>query len=105
MTDDYLDDDGYPTEATLERIREWSALDCMGLLEFAKALLRSNCYSTVLAGTDHYGDPVLRVSTGGWSGNEQVIYAMQDNVTWWAMHWYSSRRGGHHEFLIREKKP
>jgi len=36
--------------------------------------------------------------TGGWSGNEEIIRAMQDNRVWWGMFWESSRRGGHYEF-------
>lgn len=38
-----------------------------------------------------------RVSTGGWSGNEDLLGAMEANYLWWHT-WVSSRRGGHFMF-------
>lgn len=38
------------------------------------------------------------ISTGGWSGNEEIIGALQENVIFWAIFWYSSTRGGKHIF-------
>ena len=40
----------------------------------------------------------LYISTGGWSGNEDLIGAMQNNAMLWIMTWVSSRRGGHYTF-------
>ena len=55
-------------------------------------------------------DAKLWLSTGGWSGNESLIAAMQKNVGFWHLCWYSSRVGGHYEFdlsrvKIATKKP
>jgi len=38
------------------------------------------------------------LSTGGWSGNEQLISALMDNRIFWARHWMSVRAGGHYVF-------
>ena len=38
--------------------------------------------------------------TGGWSGNEDIIRAMQDNYLFWGLCWVMSKRGGHYWFEI-----
>jgi len=43
-------------------------------------------------------DHVWTVSSGGWSGCEDVIGALGENTVFWLMCWRSSRRGGHFEF-------
>ena len=43
------------------------------------------------------------VSTGGWSGNEEILSAMQSNFMFWATSWVSVRRGGHYVFTIPKK--
>ena len=42
----------------------------------------------------------LHVATGGWSGNEVIIDALQRNVTFWERYWQQSERGGRHTFKI-----
>lgn len=37
----------------------------------------------------------LYLSTGGWSGNEDIVGAMRSSPLW-SMCWLSSHRGGHH---------
>jgi len=39
-----------------------------------------------------------RISTGGWSGNEDIIGAMRSNFVFWSLYWCQSRRGGHYIF-------
>lgn len=92
-----LDDDGYPTEEALKRIAEWPHTDWPGLLEFTQPLWKY---------PDRWwteGD-VLHLSTGGWSGNEDIIRAMQKNRIFWSMCWLSSRRGGWYEFDLSRVK-
>lgn len=87
-----MDEDGYPTEETLEKIKCWPHEDGRGLLEFVKS-----CWWH----RDHYvreEDGFWRLDTVGWSGNEEIVNAMQENITWWVTHWEMSRRGGHHTF-------
>ena len=47
----------------------------------------------------------IYISTAGWSGNESIIYAMQNNKSMlWNLTWVQSRRGGHHIFELKEYK-
>ena len=41
------------------------------------------------------------ISTGGWSGNEEIMQAMRENFICWSQTWYSHHRGGHYEFRVR----
>ena len=88
-----LDDDGYPTEETLAEIREWKAGDGWGLLEAVADIWFWPTYADI-----NRQSKKAELSTGGWSGNEDVISAMQDNISWWTLHWYSIVRGGHYTF-------
>lgn len=42
----------------------------------------------------------LYMSTGGWSGNEEIIRAMRENFIMWDKTWHSVRRGGHYVFIL-----
>lgn len=88
-----MDEDGYPEDDELDRLRKWPYQDCLGALEYAQSLWRYPEYFT----RDATG---WRVSTGGWSGNESVIGALMENTMFWMLCWVSSRRGGHFEFEL-----
>ena len=98
-----LDIDGYPDEESLEAIRNWDiqkqGVD--GLLE----LVRENTnWADRQIGLS--GKHVLRFEyhTGGWSGNEEVIDALQQNFMFWATSWVKHTAGGHYYFKIRKKQ-
>jgi len=40
----------------------------------------------------------LELHTGGWSGNEDTISALQRNFMFWSLYWGKSERGGHYYF-------
>ena len=99
-----LDEHGYPTEEALEKIKEWSEDDMLGLMAFVKELWYYPHYGhEEITTSDILDKPIIRysISTGGWSGNEDLIEAMQGNHIFWIFCWYSSRRGGHYVFEVK----
>lgn len=101
-----MDEDGYPTEESLDRVRLWPHTeDFTALMSYVKGLwLYDEPYWREEDGTDEDlpERPFRRylISTAGWSGNESVIAAMQENRVFWMFCWWSSRRGGHYEFRV-----
>jgi hypothetical protein len=66
-----------------------------GLLELVRANWQWENYF-------HQDGNKYALSTGGWSGNEDLIGALQENTLFWACCWESSCRGGHYEFEVAE---
>ena len=104
-----LDGDGYPTEAALDVIREWTfQMSDRELFDFIKSIWWMPDWSwkeceaiDERTGRKSY---CYYISTGGWSGNESIIQAMQENKwMFWHMHWVQSRRGGHYIFELRKE--
>ena len=86
----------YPTEDELQKIRDWPVGDNLGLLEFVRSI-----WWLPEWGWDS-ADGKYNISTGGWSGNEEIIGAMQANYIFWGTCWRVSRAGGHFEFQVPE---
>jgi len=91
-----FDKHGYPTEETLGVIERWDPLDGYGLMSFVE-----DAWSYDYGDVQRDGDRWILI-TGGWSGNEDIIGAIQNNVAWYGMRWEMSRRGGRHEFWLCE---
>lgn len=89
-----LDDLGYPTEDTLKEIENWSVADDVYNLPRLVAPLFEGY------GKFAYNDKecVWQVATGGWSGCEDIINALQRNHVFWGLCWMLSKRGGYYEF-------
>lgn len=104
----HLDEDGYPTEAALGKIANWDYNDSDGWFNFIKELwhLKSWGWTEIDEIDEVLNRPVKRyyISTAGWSGNESIIFAMQENNILWHLHWYSSRRGGHYIFNVDQNE-
>jgi hypothetical protein len=90
----------YPTDEDLARIEAWPVDDLRGLFDFIRERWSLGYWDE--AEVNPLKDPItsIAISTGGWSGNESLIGALQANQAAWAITWYSSRRGGHYEFRI-----
>ena len=94
--------DGYPMEAELSGIRKWkirTPQDAIDLVEYIETLWQyATCgYFVVFNKSDSIE---VKMSTAGWSGNEDIIGALRDNMMFWVLYWQKSERGGHYTFSI-----
>lgn len=90
---------GYPSETSLDIIRKWEIHDYAHLMDFVRDIWKYADWGWTE--TPHEkGGTLYTISTGGWSGNEDIIGALQDNQMFWIMCWQSARRGGHFEFQV-----
>ena len=83
------DEDGYPVEVELA--------PCRGSDDYDSLMQH-------VASIWHWPERVVQfnykweLSTGGWSGNEEIIGALKMNTMFWMFCWVQSRRGGHYIF-------
>lgn len=100
-----VDDDGYPDD---ERIRQVQIANdfpqaARWLVETFPNLVQTiPCGSVdIFDGVDDFGHSIKIVaySTGGWSGQEALIDAMEKGIIGMFYLW-SWRRGGHYEFRV-----
>lgn len=88
MTHPTFDRDGYPTDETLAYIKNWNDLEnVQGWMDFCLDAMHD-----VYARVDRRENMVY-IATGGWSGNEDVINAMSQNILW-RLCWRMSVIGG-----------
>lgn len=93
-----MDKDSYSEEHELKAIKEWPHSDPRGLLGYVKERWK---YPEYWKEEKEIGFDTYYISTAGWSGNEELIGAMVENVMFWTCYWQSSKRGGHYEFQVR----
>ena len=105
---DILTADGYPTQEALDYIAvTWGMnhgkldtpanLDFTELLEMLEEMWWGNGWGFKRTRKRLY------LSTGGWSGNEDIIEVLRG--TWfWQICWMQHRRGGHYVFEIKKVK-
>lgn len=86
----------YPTKEELYNVEKWDWRDPIGLIDYLKSLWQ---YETYIKVTETETEIELTLNTGGWSGHEDIILALQKNM-FWSCYWYLSQRGGHYEFKI-----
>ena len=107
MSQDFLDEDGYPTDAALEIIKLWHWDDASGWFEFVHNIWHMASWGWQERQAPHSRKKDQQVveyhiSTAGWSGNESIIRSMQENHMMWTLCWVQSRRGGHYIFQLPE---
>jgi hypothetical protein len=89
-----MNEDRYPEDSELLKIKNWKIDDFTRLFEYIKSLW---AYPDYFRKTGAYK---YSLSTGGWSGNEDIIGSMQENYVFWGTCWMESKRGGHYKFEI-----
>jgi hypothetical protein len=107
----------YPSDTALDLIEHWDLIEgddgshekLYKLLDFVRDLWEYPDRFTMgrLRPHDLFKDKKVRtlyLSTGGWSGNESIIGALERNYLFWAMFWYRSQTGGHYWFKIPPRK-
>lgn len=85
----------YPDSDDLRKIETWeikSYAECHSLMDFVFSIWSypDRCQKLTI---NQY-----KLSTGGWSGNEEIISSMRSNLIFWGMFWQSSNRAGGHIF-------
>lgn len=97
-----FDVDGYPTEESLKTLSTWDIHDILGCFKFARSGWKyGSDYFTI---EERNGRVRVKLSTGGWSGNEDIIGAMQQNTVLWIVAMQEFRRGGHYVFSFKTSK-
>ncbi len=93
--------DRYPEEEEIQKIIDWDYKDFLGLMEYVEDLWKYPQYWDTIPISGCY-KVRYKISTGGWSGNEDIISALESNRMFWAMCWENSKRGGHYEFIVKQ---
>ena len=92
----------YPSQDMLDRIANLSILSnppvgMSSMDEFMKMI--KYAWNHDMGKIVHARDPFkLELTTGGWSGNEDIVTAIQSNYMFWGLYWQMSKRGGYHLF-------
>lgn len=92
------DMDGYPTEEELDIVRNWDLTkhNAHEFIDFLESIWWHE------EGVQFRGR-TLRLHTYGWSGNEDIIQAMQ-LTHFWMLYWKTTDRGGHYTFKNISKR-
>lgn len=99
MNDCFLDEDGYPTNKTLEIIRTMNAIDEAKAQELFRLVQSLWWY-----GTMKETKPGLWVcATAGWSGNESLMNSVLDNASLRAYSYMMYVSGGLFVFAISKE--
>ena len=90
----------YPCECVLEKIKKWDILKdgVDGLLDLVREEWKYSETAFKLTGKKVRK---LELITYGWSGNEDIVNALHENLMFWPLYWVKSVRGGHHYFVIK----
>jgi hypothetical protein len=104
--------DGYPEQEDIDFLKNLSIdnfktdiykiVDLFSQSGYGNAVIRYYNYASKLLEQTppetQMTMPILIISTGGWSGCEDMIAALIENIVWWHVYWAMSERGGRYTF-------
>ncbi len=93
----------YPDSRELDAIAAWKPPEgWKGDRPWLPILqLVADAWNTDMGRAKREGD-VWTFITGGWSGNEDILGALEENWSARSVLWLASYRGGKHEFGVKE---
>ena len=97
---EFDDQDCYPSDKALEHLAKFQPRNNNGfdeVWEYLRIMWRYPNGVTFERGEDT--QELVRIWTGGWDGNEDLVDAMNLNYIIWPMAWLSSHRGGLFYFI------
>jgi len=99
-----MDKDGYPEDHELNTIANWDIRHkyVEDLFNYISKLWLYSDISAYWQVTKGKNKIKYEISTGGWSGNEDIIKSLQKNIVW-HLYLQESRRGGHYVIIIPNK--
>jgi hypothetical protein len=102
VPDNRVDVDSYPTEEFLKWIETYDTVN-NDPLEFIRVILDEWYHGDFgwRIQRKYKGERKVFISTCGWSGNEEMMNALQSNTLFWIRHYYSHRTGGHYTFRFK----
>lgn len=91
---------GYPSKKTLRAIEEWDYQDAWSLMAFVHEAWNESYgwFKNTAPKLDTNDGRYWCCTTGGWSGNEDILRALASNMMVYAICWNLSWRGGYHEY-------
>jgi hypothetical protein len=109
--DPVLGSEGYPHDMELQRIRTWpdpvwpgQLFELDALMQYVRARWRHPEYweERDVIDEEYKGqrERSYKFSTGGWSGNESLVGAMEEHPLLGLIAPTSWRRGGHYEYRL-----
>lgn len=94
-----FDEEGYPTEETLEVVRKWKIASNFAVRDLLAFVEKAWRYKFQIRRGGLGRRRWIYIATSGWSGNEELVGALRDNAVFWSLCWLESHRGGGFKFL------
>jgi hypothetical protein len=93
---------GYPDETILKKIETWDGKDSSEMIAWIYEAWNHDYGSINKHWLQCKNVNQYTLITGGWSGNEDVLYSLHVNRLFDALYWQKSERGGKHVYEVKE---